>query len=210
MKKDKTKMKNINPFKLITSLVILGSCLVFSPVAQAQPAFHGTLTFQVEGPITVTNGMSMGMMDAGRTVSTPLLNDSTTLAISTNAVVGSATGDFAALKIKHGSAITLGSGTVGPPMEMAMPGMGDMLMGSLEGFSFAANSGLYISSDLLLVTSPGPNRLHFYAPVTVTDSTDSTAPDYGMAYGELNGYFTADKKGVITGYFTIYVPEVTW
>lgn len=207
MKKDKTKMKNINPFKLITSLVILGSCLAFSPVAQAQPAFHGTLTFKVEGPITVTNGMSMGMMDASKTASAPLFDDSTTLAISTNAVVGSATGDFAALKITHGSAITLGSGTVGPPMEMAMPGMGEMLMGSLEEFTFAANSGLFISSDVLFVSSPGPNRLHFYAPVTVTDTT---APNYAIAYGELNGYFTADKKGVITGNFTIYVPEVTW
>jgi len=204
IKKDKTKMKNINPFKLITSLVILGSYLAFSPVAQAQPAFHGNLTFRVGGDIAASApDASMGGME----MPTTTVGDANTLTISTNAVVESANGDFAALKITHGSAITLASGTLAPPMVMEMGGMGSMLMGTEEGFAFAADSGLSVTSDDLIFSSPGPNRLHVYAPVMVMDSA---APNYGMAYGELNGYFVSDKKGVITGYFTIYVPEVTW
>jgi len=204
MKKDKTKMKNINPFKLITSLVILGSCLAFSPVAQAQPAFHGNLTFRVDGDIAASApDASMGGME----MPTTTVGDANTLTIATNAVVGSATGDFAALEIKHGGAITLSTGTLAPPMVMEMGRMGSMLMGTEEGFAFAADSGLSVTSDDLIFSSPGPNRLHVYAPVMVMDSA---APNYGMAYGELNGYFVSDKKGVITGYFTIYVPAVTW
>jgi hypothetical protein len=218
IKKGKTKMKNINPFKQITSLVILGSCLAFSPVGQAQPAFHGNLTIQVEGPITAsigTTGMGgmggMAMVDTDSTaLSDTTLSTNTTLNLSTNspnAVVTSGTGDFAALKIKHGSAVTLSGGPLAPPSVMSMPGMGSMLMGTTVMFSFAANSGLFVSSELLIFNSPAPNRLHVYAPVLVQDTA---APNYGMAYGELNGYFTIDKKGVITGYFTIYVPQVTW
>ena len=138
IKKDKTKMKNINPFKLITSLVILGSYLAFSPVAQAQPAFHGNLTFRVGGDIAASApDASMGGME----MPTTTVGDANTLTISTNAVVESATGDFAALKITHGSAITLASGTLAPPMVMEMGGMGSMLMGTEEGFAFAADSG---------------------------------------------------------------------
>src|SRR5215470_5375240 len=50
-------MKKTTKLTLVRSLVVLGSCLAFSQVAQAVPKFHGTLTMNFNG---MTMFMGMG------------------------------------------------------------------------------------------------------------------------------------------------------
>src|SRR5215472_97459 len=100
-------MKTTTKLTLVHSLVVLGSCLAFSPVAQAVPKFHGTLTASINDSIMLMGDMVM------------------TMGFGTETVTHS-DGDFAVLGVKRGDTVTLDGSMPGMVMmTMLMPGMGE-------------------------------------------------------------------------------------
>ena len=196
-------MKNIIQWNLVPSLLVVGGCLALSQVAQAEPAFHGTVTIRVEGDITSWTPMDMGGMGGmgGMEKSGGPLGEANMLTIpAKGGVVGPSTGDVAALRLRRGDPVAFSATTLMPPMSMGM--MGEM-PGTSEMFTFAADSGLSVTSDGVTFSSTGPEELEVEAMVTVVDASK---PDYGTATGELYGYFISNDEGVISGWFTIDVP----
>src|SRR5690349_13549760 len=90
-------MKKTTKVTLIRSLVVLGSCLALSQVAQAAPKFHGTLRISISGPI-MAGVMAMGGMDMG------LGNDDMLMVMGTESVALS-TGDFAVIGVRRGASV---------------------------------------------------------------------------------------------------------
>ncbi len=179
-------MKNKIQWNLIPSLLVIGGCLALSQVAQAQPAFHGTLTIRLDGEITASDMMEM----MGSTMTMPsTLGEANMLTIPATGEVGQGTGDFTKLKITHGDTVAFST-------TMWMPG-------TSGGISFGGDSGLMITIYNEMFISEGKHDLHINSPVSVMDMT---SPDFGIANGELNGYFVSNAKGVISGYFTIDIP----
>src|SRR5262250_2948255 len=86
-------MKKITKLTLVRSLVLLGSCLAFSQVAQAVPKFHGTLTMNFNG---MTMFMGMGE-DLGSSSMVMLMMGSDTVTHSD--------GDFAVLRVRRGDSV---------------------------------------------------------------------------------------------------------
>src|SRR5262245_50676331 len=104
-------MKKTTKLTLVRSLVLLGSCLAFSQVAQANPRFHGTLTASINDSIGI---MTMGGMDMVML-----------MGFGTETVTHS-DGDFAVLGIKRGDTVTLDGSMPGMMMMiMLMPGMSE-------------------------------------------------------------------------------------
>ena len=98
-------MKKTTKLTLVRSLVLLGSCLAFSQVAQAVPKFLGTLTISFSGM-----PMFMGMGGG--------LGSSSMLMLMGSESVAQSSGDFAVLGARRGDAV------LGPPMIMAGMSMG--------------------------------------------------------------------------------------
>src|SRR5215475_15163283 len=112
-------MKTTTKLTLVHSLVVLGSCLAFSPVAQAVPKFHGTLTSTFSGMIMYggtgpvigdATFVMLGMMGMGGTGGMGGMGGGES--------VTHYDGDFAVLRVKRGNSVN------GPMMIMEGMSMG--------------------------------------------------------------------------------------
>src|SRR5690349_18890271 len=111
-------MKKTTQFTFIRSLVVLGTCLALSQVAQAVPKFHGTLTMNFSGMT-----MFMGMGDLGSSTMVMLMMGGETVTHSD--------GDFAVLGVRSGDLVN------GPMMVMEGMSMGaEVSIPSVPGWSW--------------------------------------------------------------------------
>ena len=151
-------MKKTTKLTLVHSLVVLGSCLVFSTVAQAAPKFHGTLTMNF-------SGMTMYMGMGGD------LGSSSMLMLMGSESVTHSDGDFAVLGVKRGNLVN------GPMMIMEGMSMGaEVSFPSVPGCSWTETdtSPTFISTgpDNLLITITGMTSGGGYAPTVATLTLD--------------------------------------
>src|SRR5215471_4953065 len=159
-------MKKTTKLTLVRSLVVLGSCLAFSQVAQAVPKFRGNLTISFSG-MTMYMGMGGG------------LGSSSMLMLMGSESVTHSDGDFAVLKVKRGDAL------LGPPMIMAGMSMGVMVsLPSVPGWSWTESdtSPTFNSTgpDNLQITITGMTRGGGYAPTVATLTLDFFIDENGV------------------------------
>jgi hypothetical protein len=169
-------MKNINQFNLIPSLVIIGSCLAFSPLATARPVskFHGSLIVTVDGAIMPMGGAKLGT--------------SSMLMLPPNAeFVTVASPDFRAVGLDYGDAVSFST-------TMLTPGTQEMLM-------FPDAPDLMVMTDRATFTSVRKGTgLHVEAQATIMDMAD---PNYGTSNAVLIGEFYTFEDGSVRGIFTL-------
>ena len=167
-------MKQKTKFTLVHSLVVLGSCLAFSPVAQAVPKFHGTLTMNF-------NGMTMYMGMGGDLGSSSML-----MLMMGSDIVTHSDGDFAALGVKRGNLVN------GQMMIMEGMSMGaEVSIPSVPDWSWTeTDMGPTFSStgpDNLQITIRGMTGGGGYAPTLATLTLD----------------FFIDEDGVLQNFITL-------
>ena len=139
---------------LVRSLVVLGSCLAFSQVAQAVPKFHGNLTISFSGMT-----MFMGGADLG--------SSSMVMFMMGNETVTHSDGDFAVLGVKRGNSVNV------PMMIMEGMSMGaEVSIPSVPGWSWmetdAAPTFSSTGLDNLQITMTGMTSGGGYAPAVAT------------------------------------------
>src|SRR5215831_6194443 len=174
-------MKTTTKLTLVHSLVVLGSCLAFSPVAQAVPKFHGTLTSTFSGMImyggtgpvigdaTFVMMMSMGMggMGGGESVT-------------------HSDGDFAVLRVRSGDSVN------GPMMIMEGMSMGaEVSIPSVPGWSWMETDAAPTFS------STGPENLQ----ITITGMTSGGG--YAPTVATLTLEFFIDRNGMLQNSITL-------
>ena len=167
-------MKDTTRLTLVHSLVVLGSCLAFSPVAQAAPKFHGNLTMNF-------NGMFMYMgMDSN-------IGDASMLMFMMGGdTVTHSDGDFAVLGVKRGNVVN------GPMMIMEGMSMGaEVSIPSVSDWSWT-------ETDMApTFSSTGPDNLQ----VTITGMTSGGG--YAPTVATLTLDFFTDENGVIQNSITL-------
>ena len=150
-------MKKTTKLTLVHTLVVLGSCLAFSPVAQAVPKFHGNLTFSFDGMIMYWGGEDLG--------SSSMVMFMTKMGMGKETVTHS-DGDFAVLGVRSGTLVN------GPMMFMEMPMGATVSFPSVPGWSWTeSENGPTFSStgpDNLQITSTGMTSGGGYEPVAAT------------------------------------------
>jgi hypothetical protein len=179
LKKSKvTAMKKTTKLTLVRSLVVLGSCLAFSPVAQAVPKFHGNLTINF-------SGMTMFMGMGGDLGSSSMVMFMTMMGMGGDTVTHS-DGDFAVLGVKRGNLVN------GPMMIMEGMSMGAMVsIPSVPGWS-------WMESDMgPTFSSAGPDNLQ----ITITGMTSGGG--YAPAEAMLTLEFFMDENGMLQNSITL-------
>jgi hypothetical protein len=166
-------MKKTTKLTLIRSLVVLGSCLALSQVAQAAPKFHGTLTMNFSG---MTMYMGMGG-DLGSASMLMLMGGET---------VTHSDGDFAVLGVRRGNAAN------GPMMIMEGMSMGaEVSIPSVPGWS-------WMESDMgPTFSSTGPDNLH----ITIMGMTSGGG--YAPTAATLTLDFFIDQAGMLENFLTL-------
>ena len=168
-------MKNINTMNLIPSLLVICSCLAFSPVAKAGPKPGlSPVAVPVHGGIMAVRGASPG-----------------TARVLLPATAESVTGTFddvASFKIEGEDAVTFSK-------RLSTTGVQERVI-------FADGTGLRVMTGGATYASVGLNGLHVEAPVTVMDASD---PGQRISIGVLRGDFNSDEKGYVRGIFTLSV-----
>jgi len=160
-------MKTTTKLTLVHSLVVLGSCLAFSQVAQAVPKFHGTFTISF-------SGMTMyGVTRPG------LGNASFLMLMMGSESVAHSDGDFAVMGAKRGDTV------LGPTMIMAGMSMGARVsIPSVPGWSWTESdaSPTFSSTgpDHLQITITGMTRGGGYAPTVATLTLDFFIDENGV------------------------------
>jgi hypothetical protein len=166
-------MKTTTKLTLFHSLVVLGSCLAFSPVAQAVPKFHGHLTIGF-------SGMTMAMGMGGD------LGSSSMLMLMGSETVTHSDGDFAVLGVKRGDAV------MGPSMIMEGMSMGaDVSFPSRPGWSWTE------SDNSPTFSSTGPDNLQ----ITITGMTSGKG--YAPTQATLTLEFFIDENGALQNSITL-------
>ena len=163
-------MKTTTKLTLLHSLVVLGSCLAFSPVAQAVPKFHGNLTISFSGMT-----MFMGGADLG---SSSMVMFMTMMGMGGDTVTHS-DGDFAVLRVRSGDLVN------GPMMIMEGMSMGaEVSFPSVPGCSWTeSDNGPTFSStgpDNLQITITGMTKGGGYAPTAATLTLDFFIDENGV------------------------------
>ena len=169
-------MKKTTKLTLVRSLVVLGSCLAFSPVAQAAPKFHGNLTMNFNGMLMYMDmGMDFSIGDASMLMF--MMGDFT---------VTHSDGDFAVLRVRSGDLVN------GPMMIMEGMSMGAMVsIPSVLGWS-------WMETDMgPTFSSTGPDNLH------ITTTGMAMGGKYAMTDATLTGDFFTDADGVMQGSLTL-------
>ena len=171
-------MKKTTKLTLVRSLVVLGSCLAFSQVAQAVPKFHGNLTMNF-------NGMTMFMGMGGDLGSSSMVMFMTMMGMGGDTVTHS-DGDFAVLGVKRGNLVN------GPMMIMEGMSMGAMVsIPSVPGWS-------WMESDMgPTFSSAGPDNLQ----ITITGMTSGGG--YAPAEAMLTLEFFMDENGMLQNSITL-------
>jgi len=167
-------MKKLTKFTLIRSLVLVGSCLAFSPVAQAVPKFHGNLTMNFSGMLMYM-GMDFNIGDASMLMF--MMGDYT---------VTHSDGDFAVLGVKRGNSVN------GPMMIMEGMSMdAEVSIPSVPGWSWT-------ETDMApTFSSTGPDNLQ----ITITGMTSGGR--YAPTVATLTLDFSTDENGVIQNSITL-------
>jgi hypothetical protein len=162
-------MKKTTKLTLVRSLVVLGSCLAFSHVAQAAPRFLGTLRISFDGMI-----MYMGGTDLG---SSSMVMFMTMMGMG-NETVTHSDGDFAVLGVRSGALVN------GPMTFMEMPMGVTVSIPFVRGWSWTeTDTGPTFSStgpDNLRITFTGMTRGGGYAPTVATLTADFFKDENGF------------------------------
>jgi len=172
-------MKTTTKLTLVHSLVVLGSCLAFSPVAQAVPKFHGTLTSTFSG-MTMYGGMEPGLGDATFVMMTSMG------AMGGGESVTHYDGDFAVFGVKRGDAV------LGPTMIMA-----DMSMGATVSIPSVPGWSWMETDAAPTFRSTGPDNLQ----ITMTGMTSGGG--YAPAVATLTLEFFIDQNGMLQNSITL-------
>jgi len=185
-------MKTTTKLTLVHSMVVLGSCLAFSPVAQAVPKFHGTLTSTFSG-MTMYGGMEPGL---GNATFVMMMSMGGMGGMGGGESVTHYDGDFAVLGVKRGGAV------LGPTMIMAGMSMGATVsIPSVPGWSWmeteAAPTFSSTGPDNLQITMTGMTSGGRYAPTEATLTLEFFIDQNGVLQNSIT--LTAQPPGLQMG-----------